>query len=32
MSPQHAKRVNEILSEHIRAYEQMFGPLPMPKN
>lgn len=30
VSPQHAKRLHQILTEHLRQYEEMFGPIPMP--
>jgi hypothetical protein len=32
MSPQHAKKVVEILIGSLAKYEQTFGPLPMPKD
>jgi spore coat protein CotH len=32
MSPQHAKKVAEILISSLAKYEQTFGPLPMPKD
>ncbi len=32
MSPQHAKKVVEILTASLAKYEQTFGQLPMPKD
>ena len=32
MSPQHAKKLAEILMGSLATYERTFGPLPMPKD
>jgi hypothetical protein len=32
MSPQHAKRLVQILAASLATYEQQLGPLPMPKD
>ena len=31
MSPQHAKRVLEVLRQQIEHYEKLFGPIPQPQ-
>ena len=32
MSPQHAKKVTEILLSQLVGYEKQFGPIPQPKD
>lgn len=32
MSPQHAKRVAQILTQQIASYEEHVGPIPLPQD
>ena len=32
MSPQHAKKITQLLLEQLAGYEKRFGPIPQPTN